>query len=66
MKKTCGLDVHKDNVFCGIYNGKHLSEVETFTTTTVSIRAMGDMSKARGVKHKISFTRQWKFNMSMW
>ncbi len=50
MKKTCGLDVHKDSVFCGIYNGKQHSEVKTFTTTTISIRAMGDMLKARGVK----------------
>jgi transposase len=50
MKKTCGLDVHKDSVFCGIYNGKHHSEVETFNTTTVSIRSMGAMLKAQGVK----------------
>lgn len=50
MKKTCGLDVHKDSVFCGIYNGKRHSEVEIFSTTTVSIRAMGGMLKAEGVK----------------
>ncbi len=23
MKKTCGLDVHKDTIFCSIYNGKN-------------------------------------------
>lgn len=50
MKKTCGLDVHKDSVFCGIYNGKQHSEVENFSTTTVSIRAMGEMLKEQGVK----------------
>lgn len=23
MMKTCGLDVHKDTIFCAIYDGKY-------------------------------------------
>ena len=26
MKKVCGLDVHKDSIFCAIYNGEEYSE----------------------------------------
>ena len=32
--KTCGLDVHKKNVFCAVYNGKEYSEVKEYDTTT--------------------------------
>ena len=38
--KTSGLDVHKDTIFCAIYNGKSYSEVTEFSTTTNSIRAL--------------------------
>jgi transposase len=41
MKKTCGLDVHKDTIFCGVYNGKTHNEVKEYSTLTDSIRSMG-------------------------
>lgn len=41
MKKTAGLDVHKDTIFCGIYDGKRQSEVKEFLTTTGSIGSLG-------------------------
>ena len=40
--KTCGLDVHKDSVFCAIYNGKEYSVVKKYDTTTPRIRQMGE------------------------
>jgi hypothetical protein len=39
--KTSGLDVHKDSIFCAIYDGKSYSPVKEFSTTTVSIRELG-------------------------
>jgi transposase len=48
--KTSGLDVHKDSIFCAIYDGKSYSVVKEFTTTTVSIRSLGEYLKNEGVK----------------
>ena len=48
--KTSGLDVHKDKIFCAIYDGKSYSEVKEFSTTTVSIRSMGEYLQREGVK----------------
>jgi hypothetical protein len=48
--KTCGLDVHKDSVFCAIYNGKCYSEVKEYETTTPKIRQMGEYLRSEGVK----------------
>jgi transposase len=48
--KTCGLDVHKDSIFCAIYDGKSYSAVKEFTTTTISIRSLGDYLKSEKVK----------------
>ena len=42
MKKVCGLDVHKDSIFCAIYNGESHSEVKEFSTITPDIYSMGD------------------------
>jgi transposase len=42
MKKTSGLDVHKDTIFCGVYNGKTHNEVKEYSTLTDSIRSMGE------------------------
>ena len=47
--KTCGLDVHKDTVFCAIYNGKDYSEVKEYNTTTPRIRQMGEYLLSEGV-----------------
>ncbi len=50
MRKTSGLDVHKDTVFCGIYDGKRQSEVKEFSTTTVSIYSLGEHLQMQGVQ----------------
>ncbi len=47
--KTSGLDVHKDNVFCAIYNGETHSEVKVFPTLTSSLYSMGESLQAQGV-----------------
>jgi transposase len=49
MKRTCGLDVHKDTVFCAIYNGKSHSEVKEYSTLTSSIQLMGKNLKVECV-----------------
>lgn len=49
MKRACGLDVHKDTIFCATYDGKSHGPVAEFTTLTSSIKAMGDELKAMGV-----------------
>jgi transposase len=49
MRKTCGLDVHKDTVFCAIYNGKKQSEVKEFVTTTPGIYAMAEELQMQNV-----------------
>jgi transposase len=48
--KVSGLDVHKDSVFCAIYNGKEYSEVNEYATTTLKIRQMGEYLRSEGVK----------------
>jgi transposase len=48
--KTAGLDVHKDSVFCGVYDGKHHSEVKIFDTFSSSIRQLGEYLKTEGVE----------------
>ncbi len=35
MKKTSGLDVHKDTIFCSVYNGKKLNEVKEYLTQAI-------------------------------
>jgi transposase len=47
--KTCGLDVHKDSIFCAIYDGKRYSEVKEYETMTNSIRSMGEYLRTEGV-----------------
>jgi len=42
MKKVCGLDVHKDSIFCAIYNGDNYSGVKEFSTMTPDIYSMGE------------------------
>jgi transposase len=49
MKKVSGLDVHKDSIFCAIYNGETYSEVKEYETTTVSIYSMGEYLQSEGV-----------------
>jgi transposase len=49
MKKVCGLDVHKDSIFCAIYNGEAYSDVKEYATTSVSIYSMGEYMQSEGV-----------------
>ena len=48
--KTSGLDVHKDSIFCAIYDGKGYSAVKEFSTATVSIRELGRYLQSEKVK----------------
>ncbi len=50
MRKTSGLDVHKDTIFCGVYNGKTHNEVKEYSTLTDSIRSMGKDLQSEGVE----------------
>jgi hypothetical protein len=45
---TCGLDVHKDTIFCAIHDGEN-SVVEKFNTFTPDLEEMcGHISDAIG------------------
>lgn len=48
MKRACGLDIHKDTIFCGTYNGKKYGEVKEYSTLTNSIRLMGETLRTEG------------------
>ena len=48
--KVSGLDVHKDTIFCAIYNGKQYGEVKEYRTFSGEIRAMGMELLEEGVK----------------
>ena len=48
--KVSGLDVHKDNIFCAIYDSKKCSEVTEYDSTTPKIRQMGEYLRSEGVK----------------
>jgi len=50
MKKVCGLDVHKDSIFCAIYNGEVCSVVKEFTTMTPDIYLMGEYLQSEEVE----------------
>jgi len=47
--KTCGLDVHKDSIFCAIYNGKDYTTVIEYETTTPKLYQMGEYLLSEGV-----------------
>jgi transposase len=48
--KTSGLDVHKDSIFCAVYEGGSYSVVKEFSTATVSIRELGSYLESEKVK----------------
>jgi transposase len=48
--KTCGLDVHKDSIFCALYDGKEYSKVNEYATTMPRIREMGEYLRLEGVE----------------
>ena len=63
--KTCGLDVHKDNIFCAIYNGKEYSPVKEYETTTVNIRQMGEYLRNEGV-NKVAMESTSTYWVPVW
>jgi transposase len=48
--KVSGLDVHKDTVFCAIYDGKKYGEVNEHPTFSEDIRTMGNQLRKEGVR----------------
>ncbi len=50
MHKTSGLDVHKDTIFCGVFDDKNHQEVKEFSTLTSSIMALGEYLKSEEVE----------------
>ncbi|MCC7575973.1 MAG: transposase [Methanomethylovorans sp.] len=50
MYKTCGLDVHKDTVFCGVFDGKRHQVVKEFSTLTSSITSLGEYLKSEEIE----------------
>ena len=63
--KTSGLDVHKDTIFCAIYDGKSYSAVKEFSTTTVSIRSLGEYLKSESVK-KVAMESTASYWVPVW
>ena len=49
--KVSGLDVHKDSIFCAIYDGKGYSEVKEYSSMTNSVFMMGEYLQSEGVVH---------------
>jgi transposase len=50
MKRVCGLDVHKDSIFCATFNGKKHGPVTEYSTLTCSITTMGRDLQREGVE----------------
>jgi len=48
--KVSGLDVHKDTIFCAIYDGKKYGEVIEYATFSEDIRTMGNQLRKEGVR----------------
>jgi transposase len=48
MKRACGLDVHKDTIFCATYDGKKHGPVVEYSTLTSSIIEMGKDLQVKG------------------
>jgi len=63
--KTCGLDVHKDTVFCGIYNGHAHEEVEVYSTLTPSLFEMGEKLLSAGVS-RIAMESTGIYRIPVW
>jgi len=49
MKRVCGLDVHKDTIFCATFDGNTQSSVVEYTTLTPSVMEMGKVLQREGV-----------------
>jgi hypothetical protein len=42
--------MHKDSVFCAVYDGKESEKAESYATFTSTLRQMGMRLKSEGVK----------------
>jgi transposase len=65
MRKTCGLDVHKDTIFCAIYNGEEYSPVKEYSPLTPDIQEMGEYLLSEDVS-EIAMESTGKFWISIW
>lgn len=65
MKKSCGLDVHKDTIFCAIYNGKTYSEVKEFTTLTPDIYKLCEHLQVQSV-HQVAMESTGIYWIPVW
>lgn len=63
--KVCGLDVHKDSVFCAIYNGKKHNEVRNYATLTPCLYEMGEYLQSEGV-HRIAMESTGIYWIPIW
>jgi transposase len=63
--KTCGLDVHKDNIFCAIYNGKSYTEVKEYAATTPNIHQLGEYLHSEGVT-KVAMESTSTYWVAVW
>ena len=63
--KTCGLDVHKDSVFCAIFDGKQCEKVETYSTLTCDLIQMGSLLQSSGV-HQIAMESTGIYWIPVW
>ena len=63
--KVCGLDVHKDSIFCAIYDGKKYSEVKEFSTMVPSICSMGSYLLSEKVE-KVAMESTSIYWMPVW
>ena len=50
MKRVCGLDVHKETIFCATIKGEKRGPVTEHSTLTPSIRAMGEQLRNDGIE----------------
>lgn len=63
--KTCGLDVHKNSVFCAIFDGKQCEKVETYSTLTCDLIQMGSLLQSSGV-HQIAMESTGIYWIPVW
>ena len=65
MRKVCGLDVHKDSIFCAIYNGSEYSEVKEFSTMTPGIYSMGEYLQSEEVE-EVALESTGIYRIAVW
>jgi len=63
--KTSGLDVHKDSIFCAIYDGTSYSVVKEFSTTTISIRSLSEYLRSEQVE-KVAMESTSSYWVPVW